>query len=377
MEGTPARRTTTTTTTTDGTTTTTTSDGKVTTTTQAGDGGGGGGGGDSWGLVTKALTALAGGVSLAAFVTVVGGALYWIRFKAVGLPADQATAAVPNEEMVTTGLSNLIPFLALAVVALVLLYMIDREGKAPTDAPRENPVSKAVESLVSAEPSRERREDEPAGQEPPAPVRFANAASHSWGRAALLLGLMMGAFYALVPPQPDAGDLAFGALLLVIPIGFAVVAPGLGGKWPIAIVGAVVLLVWGLVLSIRPGLTEIAWWVALGGAVLSLGVAAQTDRVFRWFGLTAFFLHRRLRRRGHVGQDRGDAQGPAGRGAARRRSHARRDLHLADRQADLARGGPAAAPGQAGPAAGRQASGGKTLRQRGAVDAVHARFRRR
>ncbi|MGZ6272348.1 MAG: hypothetical protein ACXWPJ_09820, partial [Candidatus Limnocylindrales bacterium] len=76
--------------------------------------------------------AIASGVGVVGFVTVVGGILLWIRYNAVGIPADKAVASIPSPELVTTGLATLIPFIILGLFAAFLAYLYAADNLVPT-----------------------------------------------------------------------------------------------------------------------------------------------------------------------------------------------------------------------------------------------------
>lgn len=180
-----------------------------------------------WDVLSKALAAVAGGVTLIGFVTAVGGSILWSRFDSAGLPGDPSAALVSKGELVATGLSTLIPFVAGAALTLLLLYLIDptatvaSAGEEPADdSARRAPVPGTAKRARMAK-------------------SFSTAFRDAWLRGLLLAGLEL-VFYAIATRHPADRTL-----------------------WVLAIV------------------------VALGGALISLAVAARTVG-FRWFGLTAF-----------------------------------------------------------------------------------------
>jgi len=63
-------------------------------------------------------------------VSFTGGAILWARFDAADIPADQAVAAVPREELVTVGAASLAGFLVVGGLALVVSYLCDSSGLA-------------------------------------------------------------------------------------------------------------------------------------------------------------------------------------------------------------------------------------------------------
>jgi VPS62-like protein len=79
-------------------------------------------------LVTRVLSAVVAVVVSAGFVAAVGGAVLWARFHAAKLPADQAVAAVPNDELGVVGAVALVAFIIAGLVALIGAYALDRSG---------------------------------------------------------------------------------------------------------------------------------------------------------------------------------------------------------------------------------------------------------
>jgi hypothetical protein len=69
----------------------------------------------------------------AGFVTLVagtGGALLWVRFWSAGLPADQALAVVPRNQLVAAGAVTLGVYIVLALIAVAMVYAIESGGRA-------------------------------------------------------------------------------------------------------------------------------------------------------------------------------------------------------------------------------------------------------
>lgn len=64
------------------------------------------------------------------FVAVVGGAIVWFRFYAMGIPAEQAADALPRSELVVIGTVPLVLFGLLGALAVIAAYMLDRGGRA-------------------------------------------------------------------------------------------------------------------------------------------------------------------------------------------------------------------------------------------------------
>ncbi|TMK98258.1 MAG: cytochrome d ubiquinol oxidase subunit II [Actinobacteria bacterium] len=85
-------------------------------------------------LAWQALPAIGSAVGFVGFVAVVGAAIEWIRFHAAHLPATQAVLAVPRQELVTIGALALAVFVVGAVIAVLLVYLIDDRGETTVHA---------------------------------------------------------------------------------------------------------------------------------------------------------------------------------------------------------------------------------------------------
>jgi hypothetical protein len=73
-------------------------------------------------LILEFLGAAAG---IAAFVTLVGGALLWLRFDELGLPADRAVALLPRELLVTIGAHALFVPAIVGLGAVIAIYALE------------------------------------------------------------------------------------------------------------------------------------------------------------------------------------------------------------------------------------------------------------
>jgi hypothetical protein len=181
-----------------------------------------------WDLLGKALAAIAGGITLGGFVTVVGGALLWARFDAAHLPADPAIAVVPDRELAVTGFSTLIPFLAMALLVTLVMYIVD-----PT-------------ATVRTEPKHEGRQEEDRS---------------IWTRLRWIRALL-----DCVASRTGLKDAWLRVLVLVV----------------------AEMLIFFLVHGYNDlDLILIALAAAVGAAIASVAVAAHTYG-FRWFAVTAF-----------------------------------------------------------------------------------------
>lgn len=77
-----------------------------------------------WAVILQAAGAVAG---LVAFLYAVGGAILWLEFNAVNLPADLATSLQPRDRLVEVALKQLIgPLLVGLIAALALAYTKSR-----------------------------------------------------------------------------------------------------------------------------------------------------------------------------------------------------------------------------------------------------------
>jgi hypothetical protein len=63
------------------------------------------------------------------FVAFVGGVVLWSRFLAAELPADQAVAVQEEEDLVATGAVALVLFVLFGLLAVLLLRLLDSEGR--------------------------------------------------------------------------------------------------------------------------------------------------------------------------------------------------------------------------------------------------------
>jgi ABC-type multidrug transport system fused ATPase/permease subunit len=81
-------------------------------------------------MAWQALPAIASAISFVGFVALVGAAIVWVRFDAAHLPATQAMLALPRQELVAIGALALGTFVIGAVVAVLLVYLLDSKGDA-------------------------------------------------------------------------------------------------------------------------------------------------------------------------------------------------------------------------------------------------------
>lgn len=87
------------------------------------------GGGDGLGgAVWKAIGAIAAGITATGAIVAVGAAVIWIRFNEVGIPATQAVSVQPKGEPLVLGAQETIIFVAIALLAVLLVYFADPKG---------------------------------------------------------------------------------------------------------------------------------------------------------------------------------------------------------------------------------------------------------
>jgi hypothetical protein len=71
-----------------------------------------------------ALPAVLSTLGLTGFVSVLGAAVVWSRFNAVGLPAEQAVADQPTGSLIVTGAASLAIYLFLGLLAVLVVYLL-------------------------------------------------------------------------------------------------------------------------------------------------------------------------------------------------------------------------------------------------------------
>jgi hypothetical protein len=79
--------------------------------------------------VEKLAAGFASGIGGVGLVVFTGGALQWLRFRAAHLPADQAVAAVPKNELIATGAGALAWFLLFGGAVVLVAYLCDPKGR--------------------------------------------------------------------------------------------------------------------------------------------------------------------------------------------------------------------------------------------------------
>jgi hypothetical protein len=115
-----------------------------------------------WGLILRIAAAIGTGVGVLGFVAFFGGVVLWTRFTEVGIPADEAVAHVPRENLIATGAVFLVPALLTALAAVtvvVVLYYASIFSKVAEEAGRFRTASAEADRVA-----KERAADEEAAR---------------------------------------------------------------------------------------------------------------------------------------------------------------------------------------------------------------------
>lgn len=88
----------------------------------------GGGEGNLTSLVVKVLGAVATGVGVTGAVVVVGAAIFWTRFNAIGIPPIQAVTDIPRTELLVQGAQEMVIFVLIGLGAALLIALADPKG---------------------------------------------------------------------------------------------------------------------------------------------------------------------------------------------------------------------------------------------------------
>jgi hypothetical protein len=75
---------------------------------------------------------IAGSIGVVGFVAVVGGMVVWVRFESLHLAADTVVASIPRTTLIVIGLSTLIPFIGLGLLAVLLAYLFAADNLVPS-----------------------------------------------------------------------------------------------------------------------------------------------------------------------------------------------------------------------------------------------------
>ncbi len=87
-----------------------------------------GGEGSLTDLVVKVLGAVAAGVGVTGAVVVVGAAIFWARFDAIGIPPIQAVTAIPRTELLVQGAQEMTIFVLIGLGAALFIALADPKG---------------------------------------------------------------------------------------------------------------------------------------------------------------------------------------------------------------------------------------------------------
>ncbi len=227
------------------------------------------------GVAVGALKSLGTAAGVATFVAVTGGAITWVRFHSVGIPADQAVAKVPREQLLVIGSVSAVAFLLVGVLAVLAVFVLDEGG---IDSRRSRfglfglATLEAVAVVVLA-----------GGLDGWIKVLLAMALASTGVTSALLL--LDDRFSAPVPETRKAVPTARKA----VPTAGEPVQRSLTWPWGILTQAAVVVVPFVLVALQRN------WWVlaavSTAGllAVANVGVARATGNRFLWYGVAVFF----------------------------------------------------------------------------------------
>ena len=74
----------------------------------------------SWDQAAPVLAAIGTGVGVLGFVTFVGGAIDWARFRAAGLPREEALSVTPTQDLIVVGASTIVPAIAWGLLGIAL-----------------------------------------------------------------------------------------------------------------------------------------------------------------------------------------------------------------------------------------------------------------
>jgi hypothetical protein len=98
------------------------------------------------GYVARSLLgALLTTAGILGIVAATGGAVLWARFWAAGLPAGEALAVIPKTELIASGAATLALFILLGLLAVVVVFLLDAEGRADT------PMAIALGTFITVE----------------------------------------------------------------------------------------------------------------------------------------------------------------------------------------------------------------------------------
>ncbi len=79
-------------------------------------------------IVVKVLGAIATGIGVTGAVVVVGAAIFWARFDAIGIPPTQAVSAIPRTELLVQGGQEMIIFVLAGLGAALFIALADSKA---------------------------------------------------------------------------------------------------------------------------------------------------------------------------------------------------------------------------------------------------------
>lgn len=100
-----------------------------------------------WTVIAPVLAAVGTGIGVLGFVIFFGGFIAWSKFKAAGLPANEAVARIPRNDLVVTGASFLVPAVLAALAAVTVATIF---WGVLIDNPRRRRIAEAKERLAQA-----------------------------------------------------------------------------------------------------------------------------------------------------------------------------------------------------------------------------------
>lgn len=99
-----------------------------------------------WERIAPVLAAVATGIGVLGFVTLVGGAVQYARLQAAGLPAEDALTILPTANLVVVGAHTLVPALVFALAGVALLFIFRTAPRIWTALKRQRRATSAPEA---------------------------------------------------------------------------------------------------------------------------------------------------------------------------------------------------------------------------------------
>jgi len=79
-------------------------------------------------IVVKVLGAIATGIGVTGAVVVVGAAIFWARFDAIGVPPTLAVTVIPRTELLVQGAQEMVIFVLVGLGATLFIALADSKG---------------------------------------------------------------------------------------------------------------------------------------------------------------------------------------------------------------------------------------------------------